>query len=128
MLRSERPIRRIVLFAAPLVLVGFAAGVVYGPHRLPPGQPRQNGPAVRSEPARWVSPPEPSQEDEPSAQRLIALPPESPPGEAGIGTVSPPPDNSIAGSTKRDDTLRDIQSETFRRVIELYRKGDVAGG
>ena len=97
---------RMALLAAPLVLVGFAAGFVHGHHRLTPDQSRQNGLILRSEPVQQVST---SHDDE-------------------LGTVSRPPDPSITGSTKRAETLRALQPEILGRVFELYRKGDVSGG
>src|SRR6478735_9750774 len=112
MMRSgfgELPLCRLALLAAPLVLIGFAAGVVHGPYRLMPDQRRQNGLILRSEPVRHVSVPETSHEDE-------------------LGAVGPPPDPSITGSTKRAETLRALQPEILGRVFELYRKGDVSGG
>src|SRR5215207_9499689 len=99
MVRSEfreLPMCRMALLAAPLVLVGFAAGSVHGPHRHTSDHPRQNGLAVQTEPVRRLSPSEPSQEDESKAQPLIPL--EPPPTEAGVATVSPPPGSSIVGS------------------------------
>jgi soluble lytic murein transglycosylase len=100
---------RMALLAAPLVLVGFAAGFVHGPHRLTSDQSRQNGLAVRSEPGRQVSMPEPSHED-------------------AFGTAIPPLDPSVTGSTKRAEPLRALQPDILGRVFELYRKGDVSGG
>jgi peptidoglycan lytic transglycosylase len=97
---------RMALLAAPLVLVGFAAGFVHGHHRLTPDQSRQNGLILRSEPVQQVST---SHDDE-------------------LGTVSRPPDPSITGSTKRAETLRALRPEILGRVFELYRKGDVSGG
>jgi hypothetical protein len=55
MVRSEfrdLPIYRRALFAAPLVLVGFGAVVVHGPHRLTLDQTDQNGLTVQSEAVR----------------------------------------------------------------------------
>jgi hypothetical protein len=121
----ELPMCRMALLAAPLVLVGFAAGVVHGVHRNTPDHPRQNRLAVQTEPVRRLSPPEPSREDESKAQPLIPL--EPPPGEAGLAN-SPPPGSSIVGSTERAETVPALPSENLARSIELYRKGDVAGG
>jgi soluble lytic murein transglycosylase len=110
--------------AAPLVIGGFAAGLAYGPPT--PDRPRgQNGLAVQIEPVRRVSTPEPSHEDESKAQPLSPL--EPPPSEAGVATVSPPPGSSIVGSTERAETVPALSTE-LGRIIELYRKGDVAGG
>src|SRR5690349_13594423 len=99
---GELPLRRMALLA-PLILVGFAAGFVRGPHRLTPDQ------SVRSEPVREASMPKPSHEDE-------------------LGTVSRTPDPSFTGTTKRAEPLRALQPEILGRVFELYRKGDVSGG
>src|SRR4051794_21370166 len=112
MMRSgfgELPLCRMALLAGPLVLIGFAAGFVHGPHRLTPDQSRQNGLPVRSEPVRQVSRPEPAQQDE-------------------LGAVSSPPDRSVTGSTNRTELPRPLQPEILGRVFELYRKGDLAGG
>ena len=131
MVRSEfrdLPIYRRALFAAPLVLVGFGAVVVHGPHRLTLDQTDQNGLTVQSEAVRQVLIPEPSHEDVSKSQPVIPLPPEPPPSEVGVGAVGPPPHVSIAGSSLPDETQRGVQSETLGRVFELYRKGDMASG
>jgi soluble lytic murein transglycosylase len=119
------PMSRMALLAAPLVLVGFAAGVVHGPHRATPDPPRQNRLAVQTEPVRRLSTPGPSREDEFKAQPLIPL--EPPPSEASVAS-SPLPGSSIVGSTERAETVPALPSENLGRSIELYRKGDVAGG
>src|SRR3954470_5014575 len=126
MARSEFSdlLNRKALRAAPLVLVGFAGGVVHG-HRPPTlDQTHQYGLAVQSE-----SMPESMHEELSKAQPVIPLLPEHPPpSEADVDAVGPPPDNSIAGSSPPDETLRAVQSEILGRVFELYRKGDVASG
>src|SRR4051794_9025762 len=109
MVRSESgelPMCRMALLAAPFVLVGFAAAFVHGPHRLMPDQSRQNGPDVGSESAPIGGA---RHQDE-------------------LGTVSPLPDPSVTGSTKRAEGRPAVQPEILGRVFELYRKGDVSGG
>jgi soluble lytic murein transglycosylase len=106
---SELPLCRMAVIAGPLVLIGFAAGFVHGPHRLTPDQSRQNGLPVRSEPVRKVSKPEPIHDGQ-------------------LGAVSAPRDLSITGSTKPPEPVRPLQPEILGRVFELYRKGDLAGG
>src|SRR3954469_627628 len=110
MVRSELrdlPDRR-ALLAAPLVLIGFAAGIVHGHHRLTLDQTHQNG-LTQSEAVRQVSMPEPSQEEVYKPQQLSPLPPEHPPSEIAVGGVGLPPDLSIASSSLPDETLRAVQ-------------------
>src|SRR3954468_303085 len=124
MARSEFSdlLSRKALRAAPLVLVGFAGGVVHGHHPPTLDQTHQNGLAVQSETVRQVSMPESMHEELSKAQPVTPLFPKHPPSEADVDAVGPPPDNFIAGSSPPDETLRAVQSETLGRVFELYRK------
>src|SRR5436305_1814364 len=112
MARSEFSdlLNRKALRAAPLVLVGFAGGFMHGHHPPTLDRTHRYELAVQSETVRQVSMPESMHEELSKAQPVIPLLPEHPPSEADVDAVGPPPDNSIAGSSLPDETLRGVQS------------------
>src|SRR5215204_2124280 len=106
---------RKTLFAAPLVLSSFAAGVVYGPHTLQPHEPGPNGQALRS-PVQQASNPEAGEEYEARSQPFVLLPPEPWASDPPARDRASLPGSSLAGSTERDEPLRPLQPEILGRL------------
>src|SRR5215212_4376492 len=101
--------RRITMCAASLAVIGFVSGALVGPHRR--AQDHQ----------RWdAAPAEPSQQF-----RQDGLPQESKaePERVGAAAAEPPRPDALGV-----DARPDASYDAVRRAIELFRKGDMAGG
>src|SRR3954470_3065371 len=102
-------VRRITMCAASLAVIGFVGGALVGHHRR--AQDHQ----------RWdAAPAEPSQQP-----REDGVPQESKaePERVGAPAAEPPRPDALAV-----DARPDASYDAVRRVIELFRKGDMAGG
>jgi hypothetical protein len=101
--------RRMTMCAASLAVIGFVGGALVGHHRR--AQDHQ----------RWdAAPAEPSQQP-----REDGFPQESKaePERVGAPAAEPPRPDALAV-----DARPDASYDAVRRVIELFRKGDMAGG
>jgi soluble lytic murein transglycosylase len=102
-------VRRITMCAASLAVIGFVGGALVGPHRR--AQDHQ----------RWdAAPAEPSQQS-----REDGLPQEAKaePERVGAPAAEPPRPDALGV-----DARPDASYDALRRAIELFRKGDMAGG
>src|SRR3954453_4587313 len=102
-------VRRMTMCAASLAVIGFVGGALVGHHRR--AQDHQ----------RWdAAPAEPSQQP-----REDGFPQESKaePERVGAPAAEPPRPDALAV-----DAGPDASYDAVRRVIELFRKGDMAGG
>src|SRR5215213_2698281 len=101
--------RRITMCAASLAVIGFVGGALVGPHRR--AQDNSRGNAISVEPS------EQARED--------GLPQESKaePERVGAPAAEPPRPDALGV-----DARPDASYDALRRAIELFRKGDMAGG
>ena len=102
-------VRRIAMCAASLAVIGFVGGALVGHHRR--AQDHQ----------RWdAAPAEPSQQ---SREDGLPQEPKAEPERVGAPVAEPPGPDALGG-----DALPDASYDALRRAIELFRKGDMAGG
>ena len=102
-------VRRITMCAASLAVIGFVGGALVGPHRR--AQDHQRWDAAPAEPSQQSREDGPPQESKAEPER-VGAPAAEPPRPDALGV----------------DARPDASYDALRRAIELFRKGDMAGG
>src|SRR5829696_3770482 len=107
--RSDPKMRRMAVCAASLAVIGFVGGALIGHPRR--AQDNSRGNAISVEASQQSREDGLPQESKAEPER-VGAPAAEPPGPDALGV----------------DVLPDASYDALRRAIELFRKGDMAGG